>query len=104
LDSDSVELIFRATSLGAVSQRYEIKSSSTVSIPKQAGGINLNPALINLQIKRDPNGVALPAFQQPIHNIKIRGFLPVIIRVTPVDLRELLEFDNVSRYESQPAG
>ncbi|MBU2266187.1 MAG: hypothetical protein KJ977_04025, partial [Candidatus Omnitrophica bacterium] len=69
-------------------------SSSTVSAPEKTGGINLNPALINLQIRRDPNGVPLPVSEQPIANIKIRGFLPVIIKVSPVDLSELIEFDN----------
>jgi len=52
---------------------------------KDLGGINLNPALLNLQIKRDGNGVPLPLPQQPIGNMKIEGFLPVIINVTPIN-------------------
>ena len=48
------------------------------------GGINLNPAYMNLQIKRDKNGVALPVNMQPIDNIKIDGFAPVIINITPI--------------------
>lgn len=48
------------------------------------GGIDLNPALLDLQIRRDGNGVPLPLPQQPIENMHIEGFLPIIINVTPV--------------------
>jgi len=51
---------------------------------EKVGGIDLNPALLDLQIKRDGNGVPLPLFQQPIETMNIQGFLPVIINVTPV--------------------
>lgn len=48
------------------------------------GGINLNPELLDLQIKRDGKGVPLPVFEQPIGEMKIDGFMPVIINVMPV--------------------
>ena len=54
------------------------------------GGIDLNPVLLNLQIKRDGNGVPLPLPMQPIENMCIDGFLPVIINVTPVTNLPLL--------------
>ncbi len=54
------------------------------------GGINLDPALLDLQIKRDANGVPLPIFQQPLKDFKIDGFLPVIINVTPITNLPLL--------------
>ena len=37
-----------------------------------------------LQIKRDGNGVPLPLPMQPIRDMRIDGFLPVIINVTPI--------------------
>ncbi len=37
-----------------------------------------------MQIRRDGNGIPLPLPQQPIYNMKIDGFLPVIINITPV--------------------
>ncbi len=58
------------------------KSSSPVAEPP--GGIDLNPALLDLQIKRDGNGVPLPLPQQPIETMHIDGFLPVIINITPI--------------------
>ena len=37
--------------------------------PKKVGGINFDPTLLNLQIKRDGSGVPLPLPQQNIENI-----------------------------------
>ena len=63
------------------------------------GGINLNPALLDLQIKRDGKGIPLPINQQPIGNMKIEGFIPVIINVTPVNLPMIL---GVSSQQAPP--
>ncbi len=56
----------------------------------QYGGINLNPQLLDLQIKRDGEGVPLPLPQQPVQQMDIGGFLPVIINITPVPNLPLL--------------
>ena len=49
------------------------------------GGIDLNPANLNLQIKRDEKGIPLPLeFQDPQMMQNINGFIPVIINITPV--------------------
>ena len=46
-----------------------------------------------MKIQRDGNGVALPAFDQPIEQIHIKGLLPEIINVTPfINLPLLLGF------------
>jgi len=51
----------------------------------EVGGIDLNPGLMDLQIKRDRNGMPLPLLQQQlILDMKIDGLVPVIINVTPV--------------------
>lgn len=50
----------------------------------KVGGINLNPDMLDLQIKRDRNGVPLPLGQQPIYNMRIDGFYPVILNIQPV--------------------
>lgn len=57
---------------------------------KTYGGINLNPELLDLQIKRDGDGVPLPLNEQPIENMNIDGFLPYIIQITPVTNLQLL--------------
>ena len=54
------------------------------------GGIDLNPALLDLQIKRDDKGIPLPMNQQPIQQMHIEGFIPIIINVTPVTNLPLL--------------
>jgi len=52
---------------------------------RKVGGIDLNPALLDLKIKRDGNGIPLPMPQQSIQELmEIEGFLPVIINVTPI--------------------
>jgi hypothetical protein len=47
------------------------------------GGIDFNAANLNLQIKRDGNGVPLPISQQDLENINIDGLVPIIIDIQP---------------------
>ena len=56
------------------------------------GGINFDSAIMTLEIKKDKNGVALPIDQQDIQSIKIDGFIPVIIQVSPINIYTLLGF------------
>jgi hypothetical protein len=58
--------------------------------PDKVGGINLNPSMLDLQIRRDGQGIPLPISQQPIGNMQIDGFIPVIINVTPITNLPLL--------------
>ncbi|MFH0753722.1 MAG: hypothetical protein V2A70_04080, partial [Candidatus Omnitrophota bacterium] len=48
------------------------------------GGIDLNSANLNLQIKRDGAGVPLPVRMQNLENIRIDGLTPEIILIQPV--------------------
>ncbi len=47
------------------------------------GGIDMNSANLELQIKRDGSGVPLPLDQQDLDNIKIDGLVPVILQIVP---------------------
>jgi|GEM_PF-6684645 len=60
------------------------------------GGIDLNPNMMDLKIKRDGRGVPLPMSDQSIEALQqIEGFLPVIINVTPIqNLPMLLGLDD----------
>jgi hypothetical protein len=62
----------------------DLGNGSRVRGEENLGGINLDPKLLDLQIKRDGNGVPLPLPQQPIGEMHIEGFIPVIINITPV--------------------
>ena len=53
------------------------------------GGIDLNTANLDLQIKRDGNGVPFPVHLQDIKNINIEGLTPVIINIIPVTYQHL---------------
>ena len=49
------------------------------------GGIDMNAANLNLQLKRDGKGVPLPLAQQDMSQLsRIPGFMPVIIEIKPV--------------------
>ncbi len=45
------------------------------------GGIDFNAAMLNLQIERDGAGVPLPISNQPIGEMNIQGFVPVILNI-----------------------
>lgn len=61
------------------------KDSAQMTDKENVGGIDLNPAMIQLKIKRDGNGIPLPIVQQPSGVMNIDGFVPVIINVTPMN-------------------
>lgn len=48
------------------------------------GGIDFNASKLNMQIKRDGNGIVLPMSQQNWENIIVEGLIPVIINIKPV--------------------
>ncbi len=66
-----------------------IPTNDPVNEDKNLGGINFNPDLVNLQIKRDVDGVPLPVSQQDFENIDIQGLYPVIIDIMPVNIQSL---------------
>ena len=64
--------------------KADVETTEDQAMISDVGGIDFNSAHLNLQIKRDGNGMPLPLNQQPIEDMKIEGFFPVIINVTPV--------------------
>ena len=62
---------------------------SDIASRSSVGGIDFDPTLLNLQIKRDGKGVALPLPQQDLEHININGFYPVIINIQPVNIQTL---------------
>ena len=58
---------------------------NSIAIDREVGGIDFDRGMIDLQIKRDGNGVLLPTFQQPVGSIEVEGFVPFIIKVTPLE-------------------
>ncbi|MBF0486366.1 MAG: hypothetical protein HQL16_07635 [Candidatus Omnitrophica bacterium] len=55
------------------------------------GGIDLNAANLNLQVKRDGAGVPLPVSAQNLENFKIDGLIPEILSIQPVTTLPFLE-------------
>jgi hypothetical protein len=84
---DSVESIMtriEQEALVPVGASSAVREEGTSAAKK--GGIDFNPDLLDLQIKRDGNGVPLPVQMQPISIIEsqIQGIIPVIINITPI--------------------
>jgi hypothetical protein len=59
-------------------------AAKTVDNAATRGGIDLNAAQLDMQIKRDGNGVPLPVSQQNLENIKIDGMVPQVLNIRPV--------------------
>ena len=64
---------------------------------KIPGGINFDPAMYSIQIKRDGNGFPLPMDQQPIAKISVRGFRGIIMSITRANLPLMLGFTQPSQ-------
>ena len=67
-----------------------LQGDSSQEIEK-TGGINLDAALMGLQILRDGHGVPLPLSRQPLEGIRISGLEPQIRKIVPVSIPALLE-------------
>jgi hypothetical protein len=62
----------------------------------KVGGIDLSRDKLELQIKRDGQGMPLPVHLQDVERILIDGFVPIIINIAPMnDLPLLLGLDTV---------
>ncbi len=58
----------------------ELNEAASASVN---GGIDLTRSSLDLQIKRDGNGIILPLDQQKLDNIRIDGLVPVILNIYP---------------------
>jgi diguanylate cyclase (GGDEF)-like protein len=80
-DVDYIEEVI----LGAIGEADSDQAMLTARVDNTpVGGIDLNPTFLDLKIKRDGDGIALPLPQQPPEAMQIEGFIPVIMNVTPV--------------------
>jgi len=79
------------------------KSDALILDKATKGGIDLNPTIINTEIKRNGRGVIIPAFKGAVPDLNgMEGFVPNIINVTPVtNLQLLLGLDTKSNENPQ---
>ena len=68
-------------SVGGISEQTAAKYDR--SIETKVGGIDLSAERMDLQIKRDGNGVVLPVSDQDLSNLKIDGLAPIVLGVEP---------------------
>jgi len=96
--------------LGMVAARSEEFNKSTVQVDnaqiaktEPVGGIDFDPALLTLQIKRDGKGAPLSEEGQDYSSISISGLYPVIVNITPVTDLPVLLGDASASPAAQPS-
>ncbi len=103
IDSDksitTISIILQQNELVDTAMLFEDKAMISQT---PVGGIDLNPANLNLQIKRDGKGVPLPLPMQDIPNINVNGFIPVIINIQPIPNLPQLLGASLTPQEKQP--
>ncbi len=98
--SVEVALPVRPEALTAAVKAAQVSKADAAALttkPNVEGGINLDPAMYSIQIKRDGRGIPLPVDQQPIDKINISGIRVVIQTVTPANLSLMLGIDQTSQ-------
>lgn len=86
--------------------KWQKSGDDAMNAAKDLGGIDLNSANMDLQIKRDGRGVPLPLSQQDMARLNlIQGFVPIIIEIKPaVDLPILSELkQNLQNQPQMPS-
>ncbi len=63
------------------------------------GGIDFDSKFLNLQVKRDKQGMPLPIQQQSIQSMKIDGFMPFITNIIPVQIAPLFSKQGEAKTE-----
>ncbi len=89
LTADLVKLMEVRDPAMSIEKLLDVQNPETTG----PGGINFDPALLSLQIKRDGQGIPLPIAQQPVAIIKIDGLKPEVIKMTPANMPQLLGFE-----------
>ncbi|MCA9393798.1 MAG: methyltransferase domain-containing protein [Candidatus Omnitrophica bacterium] len=69
---------------------YKVTADQAVLGANPVGGIDLTPNNLNIDVRRDPNGVPVPLTPQQIQDVNINGLYPVIINTVPVTSVPLL--------------
>lgn len=76
--------------LSSQPQVSETRSNSAVNVTEKVGGIDLNPANLNLQTRGDISALDFSIDPTLLHGISTEGFVPVILNITPVTTLPLL--------------
>ncbi len=66
------------------------KDKAVLTKPKEVGGIDFDPANLNLEIRRDKDGQPPPLSPLQTESIKIDGLVPIIINIVPLTNMNLL--------------
>ncbi len=95
----SARVGFSSMPLGANAAQAQVGASVAAS---PVGGIDFDPTLLNLQIKRNGRGVPLPLPEQNLENINIDGLYPVIINMQPATIQNFPFLISADKNEKVP--
>ncbi len=94
--SAAMQRIVSSTPVARAFETQETDGDTDEAMEAKAvdGGIALDPAMLNLQVKRDAkSGLQAPAFQRLVDNaLNAEGYFPIIIGIRRTNLPELMGF------------
>lgn len=85
----ALKVDFQAVRPVLVSDSAVSAAVAASGVDNRVGGIDFDAQLLDLQIKRDGRGVALPLPQQNLDQIHIEGLYPVIFNIQPVNAQTM---------------
>ncbi len=80
-DQESFSTLWQMSGNRSLDSRYPVMTN---------GGIDMNVAGLDIQIRRDGHGVPLPISRQGLENVHINGLVPVILDIHPAAIRSFL--------------
>lgn len=98
----ALKVDFQTARPALVSNPIQSEAVAASAVEGPVGGIDFDAQLLDLQIKRDGRGMALPLPQQNMDQIHIEGLYPVILNIQPVNAQTLpLLFGRTTEKSSQ---
>ncbi len=85
----ALKVDFQTARPALVRNLVQSKAVAASGVDNRVGGIDFDAQFVDLQIKRDGRGVALPLPQQNLDQIHIEGLYPVILNIQPVNAQTL---------------
>jgi hypothetical protein len=80
-----------AGSVKRLADSQQALNANRYTLDANKGGIDLNPTMLNTEIKRTGRGVIIPTLKGPMPDLKnLEGFVPNIINISPIKNLPLL--------------
>ncbi len=88
-EEELIAVLSAASGSSSLGLRKANATSVTQVSKSDVGGIDFDPSLLNLQIKRNGRGVPLPLPEQNLEKINLEGLYPFILYMEPATVQNL---------------